>query len=226
MQFKFLLLMNILISSSVLVLVLICVTVSKVAIAQKIHHPHIAQLSKLTDTLIVPGERVGLVTQKTSKQDLIKFFGVSHLVDKTISGAEGEGRYPATQINLSQGRSLLVIWSDPTQTKPVVIKILGSAWKTPEDIGIGTPLSKLRQKLGKTFQLYGLDWDYGGTILLKSSRLSRYQGKLILQVGIPSDAAIRFPQDYNAVVGDRTFSADNPHWKPLGVKITEISVLF
>ncbi|MFN6567371.1 hypothetical protein [Dendronalium sp. ChiSLP03b] len=207
---------------------------SAVALTQQIHHPlTIAKSQPLTDTLIVPGERVGPVTRTTTKQDLVKLFGASHLVDKTISGAEGIGSFAATQVNLNQGRclttsrcasTLLVVWSDKTRTKPLDVRNLGSAWKTREGIGVGTPLSELRQKLGN-FKLFGLAWDYGGTILLDSSRLSKYQGKLILRVDTAANAADKYPHDYQAVSGDRTFSASNPHWKPLGVRLAEIIVV-
>ena len=183
-----------------------------------------ARSQSLKDTLIVPGERVGPITRTTTKQDLVKLFGASHLIDKTISGPEGMGSFAATQVNLNQGRSLLIVWSDNTRTKPLDMRNLGSAWKTREGIGVGTPLNELRKKLGN-FKLYGLAWDYGGTILLDSSRLSRYQGKLILRVDTAPNAYEKFPNDYQAVSGDSTFSSNNPHWKPLGIRLAEIIVV-
>ena len=187
-----------------------------VALPQKTNQPVTVAKSQLSkDTLIVPGERVGPITHTTTKQDLAKLFGASHLVDKTISGAEGIGSFAATQVNLNQGRSLLVVWTDKTRTKPLDVRNLGSTWKSREGIGIGTPLSELRKKLGN-FKLFGLAWDYGGTILLESSRLSRYQGQLILRVNAAPNAAEKYPNDYQAVSGDSTFSSSNPHWGPLG----------
>ncbi|MEH2083483.1 MAG: hypothetical protein V7K89_26945 [Nostoc sp.] len=195
------------------------------ALPQKINHPvTIAKFQPLKDTLIVPGERVGPITRKTTKQDLVKLFGASRLVDKTISGAEGIGSFAATQLNLNQGRSLLVVWSNNTRTKPLDVRNLGSAWKTREGIGVGNPLSELCKKLGN-FKLYGLAWDYGGTILLDSSKLSRYQGKLILRVDTAPNASEKFPNDYQSVSGDGTFSSSNPHWKPLGIRLAEIIVV-
>ncbi|MHC5611324.1 MAG: hypothetical protein ACYTXA_09965 [Nostoc sp.] len=195
------------------------------ALPQKINHPvTVTKSQALTDTLIVPGERVGPITRTTTKQDLVKLFGASHLVDKTISGAEGMGNFAATQLNLNQGRSLLVVWSDNTRTKPLDVRNLGSAWKTREGIGMRTPLSELRKKLGD-FKLYGLAWDYGGTILLDNSRLSSYYGKIILRVDAADNAGEKYPNDYRAVSGDATFSSSNPHWKPLGIRLTEIIVV-
>jgi hypothetical protein len=183
----------------------------------------VAQAPQLTDTLIVPGERVGPVTKKTTRKDLAKIFGASRLVDKTISGAEGMGSFAATQVNLNRGRSLLVVWSDNTRTQPSEVRDLGSAWKTPEGIGVGTSWSELRKKLGD-FKLFGLGWDYGGTILLESSKLSRYQGKIILRVDAAPSAAERYPQDYRAVSGDKTFSSSDRHWKPLGIRVSQVIV--
>lgn len=213
------------IATAALALLLIYSAKEAVGLTQKIDSSvTIAKSQLLTDTLIIPGERVGPITRTTTKQDLVKLFGASRVVDKTIPGAEGIGSFPATQLKLSQGRSLLVVWSDNTRTKPLDVRNLGSAWKTREGIGVGTPLSELRKKLGN-FKLYGLGWDYGGTILLDSSKLSRYQGKMILRVDAAPNAYEKFPNDYQAVSGDSTFSSSNSHWKPLGIKLGEIIVV-
>ncbi|WP_066377131.1 hypothetical protein [Anabaena sp. CA = ATCC 33047] len=183
----------------------------------------VAQAANLQDTLIVPGERVGPVTRKTTRRDLARIFGASRVVDKTISGPEGMGSFPATQVNLNRGRSFLVVWTDNTRTKPVEVRILGSAWKTREGIGVGTPWSELRQKLGN-FKVSGLGWDYGGTVFLENTKLSRYQGKIFLRVDADTKAPERYPQDYQAVSGDAIFASTNPHWKRLGMKVDQVIV--
>ncbi|MDZ8055577.1 MAG: hypothetical protein RMX68_004685 [Aulosira sp. ZfuVER01] len=188
------------------------------------HLVNVAQAQKASDNLIIPGQRVGPVTSTTTKEDLVKLFGASRLVDKTIPGAEGMGSYAATQVNLGKERSFLVVWSDNTRSKPLTVSDFGSAWKTPEGLSVGTPLNELRQKLGN-FQLYGLGWDYSGTILLSTSRLPGYQGKLILRVNAAPNAYKNYPKDYKAVSGDRTFSSSDRHWKSLGIRLTQISVL-
>lgn len=213
------------IATAVLSLLVTNLAASAVALPQHINQPlTMAQPKTLSDTLIVPGERLGPVTRKTTKQDLVKLFGASRLVDKTISGAEGIDSFAATQVNLGKERSFLVVWSDKTRTKPLDVRNLGLAWKTREGIGVSTPLSQLRQKLGD-FKLYGLAWDYGGTILSENSRLSRYQGKLILRVDAAPEAYKKFPKQYQAVSGDSTFSSTNPNWKPLGIRVSEIIVI-
>jgi len=176
------------------------------------------------DTLIIPGSRVGAVTSKTTRKDLVKLFGASRLKDGSIYGPEGIGKFSVTRVNLGAEKSFTVVWSNNAKTKPVSVTDLGTAWKTPEGIGVGTSLTQLRQKLGE-FKLFGLGWDYGGTVLLEKTKLSRYHGKLMLQVEAAPNAADKFPNDYRVVSGDQELSSTNPHWKPLGIRVREISVV-
>lgn len=183
----------------------------------------ITQNSQLKDTLVIPGERVGPVTKNTTRQQLTQLFGASRLQDKTIFGPEGIGEFAATRVNLGKDRSFTIVWGDEKRTKPATIRDFGSDWKTPQGIGIGTSLAELRKQLGE-FKLYGLAWDYSGTILLENTKLSNYKGKLILQVAATPDAAKKFPRQYQAVMGDGTFSSSNPNWQPLGIQVQQMIV--
>ncbi|MFB2937386.1 hypothetical protein ACE1B6_19235 [Aerosakkonemataceae cyanobacterium BLCC-F154] len=183
----------------------------------------IAQTNQLKDTLVIPGERVGPITKNTTRQELTKLFGASRLQDKKIFGPEGIGQFPATRVNLGKERSFTIVWADEKRIKPATIRDFGSAWKTPEGIGVGTSLEELTKKIGE-FKLYGLAWDYSGTIVLENTKLSDYQGKLILQVAPTPDAAEKHPRQYQAVMGDRTFSSSNPNWQPLEIKVQQMIV--
>ncbi|MBW4509726.1 MAG: hypothetical protein KME64_24910 [Scytonematopsis contorta HA4267-MV1] len=195
-----------------------------IAAPQKLNQPvRVSQAVQLKDTLVVPGERVGLVTRKTTKANLVKLFGQSRLKDETISGAEGIGKFAVTRVNLGSQRSFTVVWSDNTRTKATSVRDFGSAWKTPESIGIGTTFNELRQKLGE-FKLYGLGWDYSGTVLIETTKLAKYKGKLNLQVGAAPNAGNKFPKQYQAVSGDATFSSTDPNWKPLGMRLVQMNV--
>lgn len=184
----------------------------------------LAQSRAANDNLIVPGVRVGAITRTTSKQDLVKLYGASRLVDKTTPGAEGIGTNFTTEVKLGKEHRLLIIWTDSTRTKPAEVEILGTTWKTPEGLGLGTSWNILRQKLGN-FKLYGLAWDYSGTILLESSRLSRYRDKLILRVNPADNTYKKYPRQYRAVSGDSVFSSSNPNWQPLNPKVAKIIVI-
>lgn len=180
----------------------------------------LAQSTQSKDTLVIPGERFGLVDRYTKRQDLVKWYGESNLSDTTLERGEGDSQFLATQVNLDGNRSFTVLWTDASRSQPfsVFTEEPNSAWKTSEGISVGIPLNKLRQILGK-FQIIGIGWDYGNTILLQGTQLSKYRGKLYLEIAIDDNVAQKFPQDYQAVSGDRQVSADDPHWQNLGAKL-------
>lgn len=179
--------------------------------------------SPLTDTRLIPGERVGPVTARTTRRDLVRLFGANRLSDRTIQGPEGIGTFAATRVNLGPQRSFTVVWSDTSRTKPLDVRELGTGWKTPEGIGVGSTMADLRRILGE-FKLTGLGWDYGGNVLLEKTRLDRYQGKLWLRVEAAPNAGDRYAKDYEAVSGDQVISSSNRHWQPLGIRVWQMVI--
>jgi hypothetical protein len=178
------------------------------------------------DTLIIPGERVGSVTPLSTRADLAKMFGESNLKDETILQAEGTVSVPATKVNSGTSRSFTVFWKDETRNKIAYIKGFGSEWKTPEGIGVGTTLKQLRSDLGE-FKLYGFGWDYGGSVNLEGTKLSKYQGKLSLTLDPASENAYgNYPKQYAAVSGDQELSSTNPNLEPLDVRVYQMTVNF
>jgi len=175
-----------------------------------------------SDNLVVPGVRVGSVTRNTTRQDLVKRFGAARLKDQPVSIGEGFTE-PGTRVNLGSKRSFTVVWTDASRTKPKEIRNLGSDWRTAQGIGIGTSLAQLQQKLG-TFKLYGFAWDYGGTVVLEGTKLANYKDVLILRLRTAPNAAVRSPNDYQAVTGDSLFSSTNPHLSPLKPEVGEMIV--
>lgn len=176
----------------------------------------------LSDTTILPGERVGPITQTTTRDALVKQFGEDRLTDESVDVGEGFTE-PSTRVDLGADLSFTVVWVDETQTQPREVRNLGSAWKVPQDIGIGTSFAELQDKLGQ-FELYGLGWDYGGTIDLANTPLEKYEGLLILRLQ-PSPSAIKQAQsDYESVLGDSLYPSSDPHFQTLDLTINEIIV--
>jgi hypothetical protein len=174
------------------------------------------------DTTVVPGERVGPVTPNTTREELATLFGEGNLKDQSVDVGEGQTE-KGTVVNQGTDEAFTVLWTDDTRTAIAAITNLGSAWKTPEGIGVGTTFEQLKEQLG-TFKLYGLDWDYGGTISFEGSNLSEYDGKLIVRLQPSDNAAEQAPEDYEAVVGDRLFESTDPHFEQLGMKVSDMSV--
>jgi hypothetical protein len=192
------------------------VTVAPHAIA-----PNNAQNST---NLVIPGERVGPITAETTREDLVAMFGADNVRDEDIHVGEGFFE-PGTILELEDGRSLSLLWTDETRTEIAAVKDFGPAWHTPEDIGIGTSFTELQSKLGE-FELYGLAWDYGGTVVLEDSQLDQYDGLLILRLQPDPEAQERSPNAWQAVAGDELFSSSNPNFQDLGLTVGEMIVYF
>jgi hypothetical protein len=177
------------------------------------------------NTLVVPGKSVGNITAKTTYTDLVKLFGRRRLTAKKVYRAEGQVEFPGTLITLGKNKSLTVVWKNVKKLQPIEVVIADPAWKTRSGIGVGTSLAKLRQILGE-FQISGLYWDYGNQVVgLSPATQARYTG-LGIQVDADPKAAKQFPADLQAVIGDILLSADNPHWKPLKMHVSYMSVYF
>ncbi len=179
----------------------------------------------LEDTLIVPGKRVGVVTAKTTRADLVEMFGESKLKDDVVLEDEGTIKVPVTKVNLGENKDFTVAWEEAARKKLLYVRDLGSAWKTPQGIGVGTSFNELRQELGE-FKLTGLGWDYGGFINLETTKLSEYQGKLSLRLSADENALQKNQQQYQAVTGNRELSSTNPNWEPLDMKVAQMTVQF
>jgi hypothetical protein len=182
------------------------------------------QSELLPDTLIIPGKRVGAVNAKTTRADLVKMFGESNLKDDVILEDEGTISVPVTKVNNGGENYFTIVWEEAARKKILYIRDFGSAWKTPEGIGIGTSFKELRSYLGD-FKLYGLGWDSGGIINLETTKLSKYQGKLSLKVSPDEKAVQKNFQQYEAVLGDRELSSTDPNWQPLDMKVSQTIVL-
>jgi hypothetical protein len=179
----------------------------------------------LNNTLIVPGKRVGEVTAKTTRADLVEMFGESKLKDNVLLEDEGTISIPVTKIDLGREKYFTVVWEEETRQKLLYVRDFGSAWKTPEGIGVGTSFQELQQKLGG-FKLTGLGWDYGGFINLETTKLAKYQGLLSLKLDPQQEAIKKYSQQHEAVLGDRELSSNNPNWQPLDMKVSQMTVHF
>ncbi|HEY9824639.1 MAG TPA: hypothetical protein V6D19_04265 [Stenomitos sp.] len=181
--------------------------------------------SPLTNTTVVPGQSIGPITLNTSYQDLVKIFGPQRLSDVRPSDADDTEREFGTRINLGPDWSLTIVWTDKTKTKPYQAMDLGPGWKLPADLKEGMPMAQVQQKIG-AFQLVGLGGPYGGIIPLQDTALQNYFGKLIVQLTQSPGADKQFASNYQAVSGERLIASTDPNWKPLGMKVKYLIVLF
>jgi hypothetical protein len=199
-------------------------TVPAIGLAQA-STPAAASSIVKANTLIVPGRSVGAITAKTTYADLVKLFGKERLTARKVYGAEGQVEFPGTLVS-SRGKKLFIIaWKDARKLRPLDVTIFDSGWKTTEGIGVGMSLPQLRKILGE-FRISGLYWDYGNQVVgLSPATQARYSG-LGISVDADPQAAKQFPADLQAVLGDMTLPADDPHWQRLKMKVTNLTVYF
>ena len=176
----------------------------------------------LTDTIVVPGERVGPITRTTTREDLALLFGEERLSDEPIGIGEGETE-SGTVVNLGPEKSFSVIWEDSDRTRPADIRNLGPAWQTPEGIGVDVSFNQLKRILG-SFRLFGFEWDYGGTLVLTDSQLAQYSSKLIVSVAASQEAIRDNQTAYFEFMSDNLYPSDAPNLDLFDIKVEEMIV--
>jgi hypothetical protein len=175
------------------------------------------------DRAIVPGQRVGQIVKSTTRKDLAQLFGAKNLKDTNTADPGGAELFPATLIKGTQGYTLLVQWQDRSRRRVTRVRILDPQWQTPEGLRLGTSFTQLRQIVGN-FQLYGLDWDYSGTIIWNATKLSKYDRKLWVQITPDTDLARKQKKVRQSVIGDRQYPSNHPAWAKLKPTVAAILV--
>ena len=174
------------------------------------------------DYIIIPGERVGPVTSETSRDELAQLYGEERLEDQPVAMGEGTTE-SGTLVNLGNDQQFAIVWRDETQAQPLLAKDFGSAWQTPEGLGVGVSFATVKSVLGN-FQLYGFAWDYEGSLVLEGSNLDKYYGDLLLRVRPSQKSVEAHPKEYQAVMGDSLFASDDPNLEPLDIEVYEMTV--
>ncbi|MFZ4640059.1 MAG: hypothetical protein ACOYMP_06635 [Nodosilinea sp.] len=174
------------------------------------------------DLLVVPGTRLGPVTANTSRQQLAQIYGETNLKDGQIPVGEGFTEL-GTIVAQGTDHQFTLLWLNQQRTKPLLAQDLGPAWKTPEGVGVDLPYTDLQAILGK-FEVYGFEWDYGGTVSLEGSNLRKYARQLFLRLVADPAAIVSHPQAYRAVMGDRLFASTDPNLACLNMKVKTMIV--
>ncbi|MEB3210837.1 MAG: hypothetical protein VKL39_05760 [Leptolyngbyaceae bacterium] len=175
----------------------------------------------IDDFEIIPGEKFSFVTTATTRQDLAEQVGEAQLVDEDVHIGEGFME-PGTTVNLGD-YSFKIVWADDSRTTPIEVRELGPAWELPDGIQLGMSFSELQETLGE-FEIFGMGWDYAGTVLLDNTSLDAYREDLILRMEPAPGAAESHSDDFQAVLGDALFESTNPHLAPLDLTLEEVIV--
>ncbi len=157
----------------------------------------------VNDWLIVPGKRAGPITAKTTRADLIRFFGAKNVQEGDIVSSDGGLQEGTIVFGDEPDASLGLLWLDESPDAHVrsIVFCHGSElaekcrWHTEERVSFGTDLKVLERLNGRKFKLNGFDWGYGGLITSweggRLERLSAACGRVTVRVdpspGPPSD---------------------------------------
>ena len=186
------------------------------------------------DWEIVPGERVGPITVRTSIQDLRNAFGAENVEDGRISLGEcfytlGTIVYPH-----EPEKRLEILWKVHEEVQ-AEIRMNGarSLWRTKQGLTLGSSLKDIERLNEKPFRLAGFGWDYGGTIVDCNGGTLRELGcidpampdkgvqgrKLLLRLS-PTESG----PEYSTVMGDGYFLSDNPAMQKLNPAVYKMFV--
>jgi hypothetical protein len=174
------------------------------------------------------GEK-GSINAHTTRQDLVKLYGASNVVDRDL--ADGEDTVPGTVLfpNDPQ-REIEILWKDPNiRSAPECAHIWGkrSRWHGVGGVTLGTSVSELERLNGRPFHLAltndGTDMaqetiSWRGGFLEKEFRGN---GHIVLLIqGSPIEGVKPTgPSDFEV-------DSDSPAWRAQNPHITEITWIF
>lgn len=116
------------------------------------------------NTLIVPGQSVGPITTRTTRSDLVKYFGAANVKNASIYRGEGQSVPGTVVYDKDPKRRMEITWAPNKRVGDITISGSSSVWHTQSGIGLGTSLAELQRLNGKPFKFSGFDWDLGGRI--------------------------------------------------------------
>lgn len=187
------------------------------------------------DWLIVPGERVGPITQSTSDAILAVIFGSENVAPVDVNLGEGFSAPGTVVYPDDASRRLEIVWTDSSRTIPREIRLAGnsSIWRTAEGISLGTTLKDIERLNGFPFNLVGFAFDYSGTItdcgrgrltiLGCADATGRIQDRKIglrLKPSVEKQAQT----EYQQLLGDSVFSSGHPSMQILNPTVYQMLV--
>ncbi len=175
------------------------------------------------DRIIIPNERVGLITSSTTKSALNKLYDKGNIREYVVFSYEGFDIKGTEVIFDNTADNITIEWNDGNLTPKIIrIKNPNSNWKTKEGVGIGSTIKEVEKANGKPFTIYGYEIDayLAGTV--KNWNSGNLQG-LNLQFKITKEIPVEV---YMEMMGDRGILSNNPLLEKAGLQVENITVGF
>lgn len=172
------------------------------------------------DRLIIPGQRVGLITGKSTENDIIRAYGPASVKVQPIDVGEGQ-QQKGLLIFEGTVDEIEVVMDFNGKDKPAFVRITHefSNWKTPEGVSVKTGLADLQAANGMPFTFMGFEWDYAGLI-------TNWNGGRFPKSFTVSLAAYNPKELKESMFGPIEFQSDDPAMQKLDLKIGAIAVRF
>jgi hypothetical protein len=182
--------------------------------------------------LILASGDKGAINAHTTRQEFVRMYGASNVVDQDVDVGEGETEPGTIIFPKDAQRSIEILWKDPDKkTEPRSATISGkkSRWHTIRGISLGTSLRELESLNGRPFKLAGFGWDYSGTVTSWESgalaaELDGGHGRVFLRLDSGTSEAV--DKEVAQVEGDRDFSSNHPVMQKLNPRAYQIIWVF
>ena len=130
-------------------------------------------LAQKNDWLIVPGQRVGPITEATTRTELDTLFGKENIRDGTFEG--GDVPEVATVVWGGDSSTALAITWDRERPAAIHMCVGTEAgpcrWHTASGIRLGMPVRELEKVNGKAFQIAGIGLGQGRVVSWRKGSL-------------------------------------------------------
>ncbi|KRA76980.1 hypothetical protein ASD78_05040 [Lysobacter sp. Root667] len=183
-----------------------------------------------TAALMLPGD----FAPDTSPDELRKRYGAANVRLGKVPGAEGE-EFPGVILfpDDPTRRAYLYFQNDQTLQGLSLVRVLDreSRWTLDNGLRMGMPLAEMVELNGKPISFYGLEWDYGGTIVdYHGGKLDARKDEQVgrsASLGLLDNGGQGIPQG-KTPVGEGTYSSDDPKYPEQGkwIVISELSASF
>lgn len=183
-----------------------------------------------TVALVLPGD----FAPDTTPDELRKRYGAAHVRLGKVPGAEGE-QFPGVILfpDDPSRRAYLYFQNDQTLQGLSLVRVLDreSKWTLDNGLRMGLPLAEMVALNGKPISFYGLEWDYGGTIVdYHGGKLDARKDEQVgrsASLGLRDNGGQGIP-DGKTPVGEGTYSSDDPRYPEQGrwIVISELSASF
>lgn len=159
---------------------------------------------------IVPGQRFGPITRRTTLRDLRRIYGRRNVWVGTVNLPHGDfGAVRGAIVFRGTPREIKVVFKGRNRgPEHIVVDRRNSRWRTTSGIGIGTGLRRLERIIGSPFQISGFGQDGGGSV---NSRAAPVRDLYIRLQG----------QNYSRRM-NRPFRSNHPHARRSRLRVSVI----